>query len=60
MMTECTILPGDAFRNGTRYLAADGGRAPKLGEVELGFITKEQHPCRMKFQVVAAKRPLLA
>eukprot|EP00969_Alexandrium_andersonii_P143017 6322810-Alexandrium_andersonii.AAC.1 len=33
------------------YLAADGGRIPNLGEVELGFITKEQHRCKIKFPV---------
>eukprot|EP00969_Alexandrium_andersonii_P140410 6211633-Alexandrium_andersonii.AAC.1 len=60
MLTECAILPGDASRKGARYLAADGGRVPNLGEVELGFISKEQLRCRVKFQVVAAKRPLLA
>eukprot|EP00969_Alexandrium_andersonii_P315533 13940651-Alexandrium_andersonii.AAC.1 len=54
------VLPGDASRNGARYLSADGGRIPRLGEVELGFLTKEQHRCKTKFQVAAAKRPLLA
>eukprot|EP00969_Alexandrium_andersonii_P341828 15108859-Alexandrium_andersonii.AAC.1 len=54
------VLPGDASREGARYLAADGGCAPNLGEVELGFITKEQRRCLIKFQVAAAKRPLLA
>eukprot|EP00969_Alexandrium_andersonii_P019700 859555-Alexandrium_andersonii.AAC.1 len=51
---------GEASRNGTNYLAADGGRAPNLGEVELGVVTEEQRRCKIKFQVVAAKRPLLA
>eukprot|EP00969_Alexandrium_andersonii_P337651 14923315-Alexandrium_andersonii.AAC.1 len=51
---------GDASRNGTRYLAADSGRVPNLGEVVLGFTTKEQRRCKIKFQVAAAKRPLLA
>eukprot|EP00969_Alexandrium_andersonii_P263803 11660108-Alexandrium_andersonii.AAC.1 len=58
-MTECAFLPGDASRKGARYLAADGGRVPNLGEGELGFTTKEQHRCRIKFQAAAAKRPLL-
>eukprot|EP00969_Alexandrium_andersonii_P300250 13273598-Alexandrium_andersonii.AAC.1 len=31
-----------------------------MGEVELGFIAKEQHRCKIKFQVAAVKRPLLA
>eukprot|EP00969_Alexandrium_andersonii_P122810 5428694-Alexandrium_andersonii.AAC.1 len=59
-MAEYTILPGDASREGTRHLAADGGRVPNWGEVEFGFITKEQRRCRIKFQVVAVKRLLLA
>ena len=54
------VREGDASRNGTNYLAADGGRIPNLGEVELGFITREQHRCKIKFQVAAVKRPLLA
>ena len=29
---------GDASRNGEHYSAADGGRIPYLGEVELGFM----------------------
>eukprot|EP00969_Alexandrium_andersonii_P206619 9128240-Alexandrium_andersonii.AAC.1 len=36
------VLPGEASCKGARYLAADGGRIPNLGEVELGFFTKEQ------------------
>eukprot|EP00969_Alexandrium_andersonii_P013264 578842-Alexandrium_andersonii.AAC.1 len=32
LMTEHTVLSGDASRKGTRHLAADGGRAPNLGE----------------------------
>eukprot|EP00969_Alexandrium_andersonii_P072081 3181029-Alexandrium_andersonii.AAC.1 len=43
-----------------RYLAADGGRIPNLGEVELGLFTKGKHRCRVRFQVAAVKRPLLA
>eukprot|EP00969_Alexandrium_andersonii_P360261 15454935-Alexandrium_andersonii.AAC.1 len=60
MVTKYTVLPGDASRNGTRYLAADGGRIPNLGEVEPGFGAKEQHRCRIQFDVAAVKRPLLA
>eukprot|EP00969_Alexandrium_andersonii_P252870 11176249-Alexandrium_andersonii.AAC.1 len=60
MLSQHTVLPGEASRKGARYLAADGGRVPNLGEVELGFVAKEQHRCEIKFQVVAAKRPLLA
>eukprot|EP00969_Alexandrium_andersonii_P317996 14046836-Alexandrium_andersonii.AAC.1 len=60
MLAEHVVLPGAAPREGRRYLAADGGRAPKLGEVEPGFATKERHRCKIKFQVGAAKRPLLA
>eukprot|EP00974_Lingulodinium_polyedra_P056781 5462635-Lingulodinium_polyedra.AAC.1 len=29
-----TVEPGEAFKRGTHYLAADGGRIPSLGEVE--------------------------
>ena len=54
------VVPGEASQRGTHYLAADGGRIPNSGEVELGFITKEQHRCKIKFQVAAVKRPLLA
>ena len=54
------ILPSDGSRKGIQYLAADGGRIPNLGEVHLGFITKEQHRCRITFQVANVKRPLLA
>eukprot|EP00969_Alexandrium_andersonii_P359501 15453353-Alexandrium_andersonii.AAC.1 len=50
MLAEHAILPGDAPRKGTRYLAADGGRAPRLGEVELGFVAKEQRRCQIKLQ----------
>ena len=31
-----------------------------MGEVEVAFLTKEQHRCRMAFQVASVKRPLLA
>eukprot|EP00969_Alexandrium_andersonii_P303489 13416594-Alexandrium_andersonii.AAC.1 len=54
------VVAGEAAQNGTRYLAAGGGRIPNLGEAELGFATKERHHCRIKFQVAAVKRPLLA
>ena len=37
-----------------------GGRIPNLGEVGLDFLTKEQHRCRIVFQVANVKRPLLA
>eukprot|EP00969_Alexandrium_andersonii_P219446 9691619-Alexandrium_andersonii.AAC.1 len=49
MLAEPTVLPGDAPRKGARYLAADGGRVSNLGEVELGFVAKEQHRCKIKF-----------
>eukprot|EP00969_Alexandrium_andersonii_P059440 2617701-Alexandrium_andersonii.AAC.1 len=39
------VAPGEAHKRGTRYLAVDGGRIPNLGEVEVGFFTKEQHRC---------------
>eukprot|EP00969_Alexandrium_andersonii_P365192 15465672-Alexandrium_andersonii.AAC.1 len=55
-----TVEPGEAFKRGTRYLAADGGRIPNLGGVEVGFFTKEQHRRRIRFQVAAVERPLLA
>eukprot|EP00969_Alexandrium_andersonii_P318875 14086407-Alexandrium_andersonii.AAC.1 len=54
------VVAGEAAQKGTRYLAADGGRNPNLGETELGFATTERCRCRIKFQVAAAKRPLLA
>ena len=60
LLTGHTVEPGEAFKRGTRYLAADGGRIPNLGEVEVGFFTKEQRRCRIRFQVAAVKRPLLA
>eukprot|EP00969_Alexandrium_andersonii_P164007 7248582-Alexandrium_andersonii.AAC.1 len=55
-----TVVPSEAYKRGTRYLAADGGRIPNLGEVVVGFFAKEQHQCRIRFQVAAVKRPLLA
>ena len=48
--------PGEAFKRGTRYLAADGGRIPNLGEVEVGFVTKEQHRCRIHALLVGEVR----
>eukprot|EP00969_Alexandrium_andersonii_P039686 1738807-Alexandrium_andersonii.AAC.1 len=60
MASEQVVLPNDAPRKGTRYVAADGGCVPNLGEVELGFMAKEQRRCKIKFQVAAAKRPSLA
>eukprot|EP00969_Alexandrium_andersonii_P085615 3774828-Alexandrium_andersonii.AAC.1 len=45
------VVAGLAAQKGTRYLAVDGGRTPNLDETELGFITKERHRCRIKFQV---------
>eukprot|EP00969_Alexandrium_andersonii_P331945 14670426-Alexandrium_andersonii.AAC.1 len=54
------VVAGEASQKGVHYLAADGGRIPNLGEAELGFVTKEKHRCRIKFQVAAVKRPLLA
>eukprot|EP00969_Alexandrium_andersonii_P350663 15433691-Alexandrium_andersonii.AAC.1 len=54
------VVAGEAAQKGTRYLAAEGGRLPNLGEAELGFVAKERHRCRIKFQVAAVKRPLLA
>eukprot|EP00969_Alexandrium_andersonii_P086075 3794804-Alexandrium_andersonii.AAC.1 len=41
-------------------MAADGGRIPNLGEVEVGFFAKEQHRRRIRFQAAAVKRPLSA
>eukprot|EP00969_Alexandrium_andersonii_P288935 12771747-Alexandrium_andersonii.AAC.1 len=35
-----TVAPGEACKKGTLYLAADGGRVPNFGEVELGFFAK--------------------
>eukprot|EP00969_Alexandrium_andersonii_P366738 15469154-Alexandrium_andersonii.AAC.1 len=32
-----TVVPGEAYRRGTRYLAADGGRTPNLGEVAVSY-----------------------
>eukprot|EP00969_Alexandrium_andersonii_P363055 15461107-Alexandrium_andersonii.AAC.1 len=55
-----TVEPGEAVKRGTHYLAADGGRIPNLGEVEVGCFTKDQHRCGIRFQVAAVKRPLLA
>eukprot|EP00969_Alexandrium_andersonii_P060519 2664444-Alexandrium_andersonii.AAC.1 len=60
MLTEHVVLPGDAPRNGTRYLAADDSCAPNSGEVELAFVTKERRCWKIKFQGAAEKRPLLA
>eukprot|EP00969_Alexandrium_andersonii_P261760 11572323-Alexandrium_andersonii.AAC.1 len=54
------VVAGEAAQRGTRGLAADGGRIPNLSEAELGFVAKERRRCRIKFQVAAAKRPLLA
>eukprot|EP00969_Alexandrium_andersonii_P268046 11844604-Alexandrium_andersonii.AAC.1 len=48
-----TVVPGEAYKKGTRYLAADGGRTPNLGEVEVGFFIKEERRCRIRFQVAA-------
>eukprot|EP00969_Alexandrium_andersonii_P103249 4556034-Alexandrium_andersonii.AAC.1 len=45
------VLESEASRTRVRYLPADGGRIPNLGEVHLGFFTKEQHRCRITFQV---------
>eukprot|EP00969_Alexandrium_andersonii_P155658 6881786-Alexandrium_andersonii.AAC.1 len=54
------ILESEASRKGVRYLGADGGRIPNLGEAHLGFRTKEKHRCRITCQVAEVKRPLLA
>eukprot|EP00969_Alexandrium_andersonii_P247878 10953542-Alexandrium_andersonii.AAC.1 len=54
------VVAGEAAQKGTRYLAADGCRIRNLGEAELGFVTKERRRCRIKSQVAAVKRPLLA
>ena len=54
------VGPSEGSRAGVHYLAADGGRIPNLGELEVGFLTKEKHRCRMMFQVAHVKRPLLA
>ena len=54
------IRPSEGSKAGVHYLAADGGRIPNLGEVGVAFLTKEQHRCRMAFQVANVKRPLLA
>eukprot|EP00969_Alexandrium_andersonii_P106844 4713262-Alexandrium_andersonii.AAC.1 len=54
------VVPGEASQRGTRYVAADGGRIPNLGEAELGFVAREKHCCRIQFQVANVKRPLLA
>ena len=51
------IRPSEGSKAGVHYLAADGGRIPNLGEVEVAFLTKEQHRCRMAFQVANVKRP---
>eukprot|EP00969_Alexandrium_andersonii_P282787 12501507-Alexandrium_andersonii.AAC.1 len=53
LLSGHAVEPGEAYRRGTRHLAADGGRVPNLGEVEVGFFAKEQRRCRIRFQVAA-------
>eukprot|EP00969_Alexandrium_andersonii_P258732 11439968-Alexandrium_andersonii.AAC.1 len=53
------ILVSEWSRKGARDLAADDGRISNLGEARLGFLAKEQHQCRITFQVAEVKRPLL-
>ena len=60
LLSGHTVLPSDGSKRGVQYLVADGGRIPNLGEVHLGFLTKEKHKCRITFQVANVKRPLLA
>eukprot|EP00969_Alexandrium_andersonii_P317775 14037154-Alexandrium_andersonii.AAC.1 len=42
LLTGHAVVPGEACQNGACYLAADGGRIPNLGEVDLGFFTKDR------------------
>eukprot|EP00969_Alexandrium_andersonii_P038852 1702863-Alexandrium_andersonii.AAC.1 len=45
LLSGHAVVPGEGYQKGTRYLAADGGRIPDLGEVALGFFAKEKHRC---------------
>jgi len=54
------LLEGSAARAGVRYLAADGGTLPNLGEQRVHVRTKEGHECGLTFQVADVQKPLIA
>ena len=51
---------GPAKRAGVKYVTADGGVIPNVGEVSLPFIARGGIKCRTLFQVADVSKPLLA
>ena len=60
LLPDHAIRQGSAARRGVHYLAADGGRIPNLGELDVQFLTREQHRCSMTFQVADVSKPILS
>ena len=51
------MVEGEAKRNGTVYMAADGGEIPNMGEQKVPFKTFEGFSGQVDFQVADVQRP---
>ena len=60
LLEDYEIVAGEAKRNGTVYMTADGGEIPNLGEQKVAFRTFEGHSGEVDFQVADVQRPLLS
>ena len=60
LLSDHPVTPGEASKRGVNYLAANGDRAPNLGEMKLQVVTKEQFVSNMTFQVANVNKPILS
>ena len=60
LLGDHPVMPGEASKRGVKYLAANGDRVLKLGELKLQMVTKEQFTSNMTFQVADVNKPILS
>ena len=60
ILTDYPKAEGKAFQDSVKYTTADGGIIPNQGERLISFFSREQTPCKVRFQITDVKRPLLA
>ena len=60
LLEDYDVIEGEAKRNGTVYMSADGGEIPNMGEQKVPFKTFEGFDGQVDFQVADVQRPLLS
>ena len=60
LLPDHPVRSGEASRRGVHYLAADGGRIPNLGEIDIKFVTREGHRSNLTFQAADVSKPILS